>query len=138
MAQLEIEDKSGITPTGDLVLMLCPAVQAVTSGGIMIPEEARERQTKATRVGYLLKMGDVAAQHERTNGLKFGDLCLIPRYAADFVPIDGVEYLLIRAASVLGKLDKMPDYQFQKAAESVTKVFGVNDPTAEPRIARLA
>src|SRR5437660_982929 len=123
---MEIEDKSGITPTGDLVLMLCPPVQAVTAAGIMIPEEARERQARATRVGYLLKMGEVAKEHPRMEGLKYGDLILIPRYAADFVPINGTEYLLLRADSVLGKTDDMPDYQFQKVAEAPTKVFGVN------------
>lgn len=135
---MQVEDKSGIMPTGDLVLMLCPPIAAVTASGIHIPEEARERQAKATRVGYFLKMGEEAAEHPRTKDLKFGDLCLIPRYAADFVPIDGVEYLLLRAASVLGTVTTMPDYQFQKAAKSTTEVFGVNHPPEPSRIARLA
>jgi co-chaperonin GroES (HSP10) len=134
---VQIEDKSGITPTGDLVLMLCPPIAATTASGIHIPEEARERQMKATRVGYFLKMGEQAALDPRMHGIAFGDLCLIPRYAADFVPIGGVEYLLLRAASVLGKLESMPDYQFQKAAEAPAKVFGVNQPPEASRIARL-
>src|SRR4051812_24059618 len=82
------ENESGITPTGDLVLMLCPPVQSVTAGGIHIPEEARERQAKATRIGYLLDMGEGAKVHPRTQGLVYMDMCLIPRYAADFVPIN--------------------------------------------------
>ena len=129
-----MENKSGITPTGDLVLLLCPEVAPVSAGGIHIPEEARERQQRATRIGYLLGMGEVAAEHPRMQGLKMGDMLLIPRYAADFVPIDGVDYLLLRADSVLGKLDKMPDYQFQKPAQSTVDTFGVNKPPETPRI----
>src|SRR5437762_1156566 len=105
---MQIEDKSGITPKGDLVLLLCPAVQSQTASGIVIPEEARERQTKATRIGYVLAMGEDAKQDPRCQGLNFGDMVLIPRYAADFVPIDGIEYLLLRSASILAHLTKMP------------------------------
>jgi chaperonin GroES len=130
-----MENKSGITPTGDLVLLLCPPVASVTAGGIVIPEEAKERQQRATRIGYLLAMGEVAVDHPRMQGLQTGDMLLIPRYAADFVPIDGVDYLLLRADSVLGKLDKMPDYQFQKAAVSTLDAFGHNAPPEPSRIA---
>ena len=129
-----MKNESGITPTGDLVLMLCPPLQETTESGIFIPEEARERQQRATQIGYLLACGDVAAEHPRMQGLKVGDMCLIPRYAADFVPIDKVWYLLLRADSVLGKCDKMPDYQFQKPAQSTVDTFGVNKPPETPRI----
>src|SRR4051812_41463294 len=121
-----MENKSGITPTGDLVLLLCPPIANVTAGGVLIPDEALERQSRATRIGYLIAAGSIAQVHPRLEGLGPGDMVLLPRYAADFVPIDGVDYLLIRADAVLGKCERMPDFQFQKPAESTAKVFGVN------------
>jgi co-chaperonin GroES (HSP10) len=134
-----MENKSGITPTGDLVLLLCPPIADVTAGGIHIPDEAKERIQRATRIGYLLAAGSVAQAHPRLEGLGPGDMVILPRYAADFVPVDGVDYLLIRADAVLGKCDRMPDFQFQPKEKSTAEVFGVNDVSKDPpRIARLS
>ena len=133
-----MENKSGITPTGDLVLLLCPKIENVTAGGIHLPDEARERQSRATRIGYLLAAGTLAWGHPRMEGIGPGAMVLLPRYAADFVPVDGVDYLLIRVDAVLGKCERMPDFQFQRQEKSTAEVYGVNDAAKEPpRIARL-
>ena len=47
-------------PTGWRVLVMPYQGKAVTEGGVLIPDQAREREALATVVAYVLKLGPLA------------------------------------------------------------------------------
>lgn len=53
-------NESGITPHGDRVLVLPDLFADVTSGGVFITEEQRERNNLASQTGVLVAVGDDA------------------------------------------------------------------------------
>ena len=88
-------------PTGWRVLVMPYQGKLKTDGGIIIPNEAREREALATVVAYVLKLGPLAYQDPN----KFGDspeawcqegqwVC-IGRYAGSRFKIDGGEVRII-------------------------------------------
>ncbi len=81
-----------------------------TEGGIIIPNEAREREALATVVAYVLKLGPLAYQDPN----KFGDspdpwceegqwVC-IGRYAGSRFKIDGGEVRIINDDEVIATI----------------------------------
>jgi len=56
-------------PTGWRVLVMPYQGKAQTSGGIIVPDEIRERESVATVVAYVLKLGPLAYQDKE----RFGD-----------------------------------------------------------------
>ena len=117
------QNRSGFTPTGDLLLVLADPVPKATAGGIELPDTVREAQGKATRTGIIVALGTLARQHPRLEGVTEGDRILFPRYAGDMLPIDDELYLIMRGESVLGPSTKPPNYQLNYARPSM-EVFG--------------
>jgi chaperonin GroES len=120
-----MQNESGFTPNGDLVLILPPPVEEKTAGGIVLPKTTQQAQGKATRIGQVIDMGDDAAMDSRMTGINIGDMVLFPRYVGDELPVNGVTYLIMRANSILGPITKLPDYQIG-AAKSSMEAFGAN------------
>lgn len=114
---------SGFLPNGDLVLVLPPPVEEKTAGGIVIPDITKAKEGKAARIGTVISIGREAYQHPRMRGINVGDKILFARYSGDFLPIEGIEYIIMRAEQVLGPTTKVPDYAIA-AAKSSMEAFG--------------
>src|SRR5512144_3015535 len=108
-------NNSGFSPTGDLVLIKPLEIEEKTTGGIVLAEIARTRHQKAVRVGHVVAAGDEAWHAtrfgERMKGIKVGDQVRFTRYAAAELPVGGVKYFILRSESIMGKIDKLPDYE---------------------------
>jgi co-chaperonin GroES (HSP10) len=97
-------------PTGWRLLVMPYQGKAKTDGGIIIPNEAREREALATVVAYVLKLGPLAYQDPN----KFGDnpepwcqegqwVC-IGRYAGSRFKIEGGEVRIINDDEVIATI----------------------------------
>ena len=93
-----------IRPLNDRVLVLRIEEEEKTSGGIIIPDTAKEKpqEGKVIAVGP----GKTTEDGERTPlELKAGDRILFGKYSGNEIKIDGVEHLIMREDDVLGVLE---------------------------------
>ena len=95
-------------PTGWRVLVMPYQGKAKTSGGIYVPDEVRERESVATVVAYVLKIGPLAYGDKE----KYGDkpwcqekqwVC-IGRYSGSRFKIDGGEVRIINDDEVIATI----------------------------------
>lgn len=93
-----------IRPLQDRILVKRLAGEEKTAGGIIIPDNAKEKpmegQVVAVGNGKLGDDGKV-----RKPDVKTGDKILFSKYAGSEVKIDGVEHLILREDDVLGVID---------------------------------
>jgi len=93
-----------IRPLNDRVLVLRVEEEQKTSGGIIIPETAKEKpqEGKVIAVGP----GKVDEEGKRIGmDVKVGDRILFGKYSGNEVKIDGVEHLIMREEDILAVLD---------------------------------
>lgn len=87
------------TPYGDRVLVKPLEEEQVTSFGIALPSESKEKPEQGTVVavgpGKKTEDGTVLPL-----GVKVGDRIMFSKYGYDEVKIDGAEYYLIREDSI--------------------------------------
>ena len=95
-------------PTGWRILVMPYQGKAKTSGGIYVPDEVRERESVATVVAYVLKVGPLAYGDKE----KYGDkpwcqekqwVC-IGRYSGSRFKIDGGEVRIIKDDEVIATI----------------------------------
>jgi chaperonin GroES len=93
-----------IRPLGERVVVRPLPGEEVTKGGIVIPDTAKEKPQEAEVVavgsGRLLDSGARVAID-----LKVGDRILFSKYAGNEVKIDGIDYLIMRDADILGVIE---------------------------------
>jgi chaperonin GroES len=118
-------NESGFIPTGDKVLVLVAKVENKTSGGIVLPDVAKDKEMNARRIGNLLAVAPDAEGAPELQGIELGDVVLFARYSGDDFPVDGIVYRIMRVTDILGKVTKLPDYVLEGAKSSV-EVFGHN------------
>lgn len=103
----EYVNKSGIFPTGGHLLVLPRKVEEVTSGGIIILEDTRDKEQQAATVGMLVAVGD-SAWKDIDDGMPWaaiGDKVSYSRYAGvAMTGQDDQDYILINDNDVLAKL----------------------------------
>jgi len=90
-----------IRPLGDRILVLRIEEEEKTSGGIIIPDTAKEKpqEGKIVAVGP----GRVNEKGERNAlDVKAGDRVLFGKYAGNEINIDGVEHLIMQEDDILG------------------------------------
>jgi chaperonin GroES len=129
-----MENKSGLTVTGDKILVLLMKVEEKTMGGILLPQASQDKEQMAQQMGTLVQCGEIASKAPQMQGIEVGDTVLIARYAGQHFPVDGQNYWIMRATDVLGKATKLPDYMI-RGAEASHEVFGVNMPDNMPQAA---
>jgi chaperonin GroES len=89
-----------VKPMEDRVILKSMEAEEKTSGGIFIPDNAKEKPQKGEVVAVGPgKVNDKGARNEMT--LKVGDKVLYGKYAGTEVTIDGQEYLIVRESDVL-------------------------------------
>jgi len=103
----ELINKSGIEPTGGHLLVLPKKVEEVTSGGIIIPEDTRDKEQQAATEGTLVVVGS-SAWTDLDDGkpwARVGDKISYSRYAGvTMTGADGESYMLINDVDVLARL----------------------------------
>ena len=90
-----------IRPLGNRILVLRGDEEEKTSGGIIIPDTAKEKpqEGKIVAVGP----GKVNEKGERILlDVKEGDRVLFGKYAGNDINIDGIEYLIMQEDDILG------------------------------------
>lgn len=90
-----------IKPLNDRILVLRIKEEEKTTGGIIIPDTAKEKpqEGKVVAIGPG-KMGD---DGKRTSlDVKKGDTVLFSKYAGTEMKIDGVEHVFMREDDILG------------------------------------
>lgn len=94
-----------IRPLHDRILAKRLAEDAKTSGGLFIPDTAKEKPLEARVIavgsGKLLESGKL-----RALSVKVGDQVLIGKYSGSEVKLDGEEHIILREDDVLAILDK--------------------------------
>ena len=95
MAATKEKSKVKLVPLGDRIVVQREVSQEKTSGGIFLPDSAKDRPTR----GRVLENGSRA-----TLQVKVGDHVLFTSYAGENIEIDNEEYLLMNESEVLAIL----------------------------------
>ena len=97
-------------PTGWRVLVMPYMGRDKTEGGVYVPDQARDRESKATVVAYVLKVGPLAYADQDKFGTdsepwcKEGDWVCIGRYAGSRFLIEGGEVRIINDDEVIATI----------------------------------
>jgi chaperonin GroES len=98
------KDAPKIRPLGEKVLLKRLEAEEKTKGGIVLPDNAKEKPQRGTVLavgeGKLLKDGKRAAFQ-----VSKGDKVLFSSYAGTEIKIDGEEYMLMDENDILAILD---------------------------------
>ena len=101
MATKTKSKKIAIRPLGDRVLVQRVEAEAKTSGGILLPESAKEKPKEGIIVS--IGAGKTLENGERSEfSVAVGDRILFTSYAGTEVKFEGNEYLIMREDDILG------------------------------------
>lgn len=93
-----------LRPLSDNVLVKRLKSEAVTSGGIFLPESSQDKtQTgvvEAVGAGKILEDGSL-----RTPSIKPGDVVMFGKYSGNDIELDSQEYLIIKESDILGIIE---------------------------------
>ncbi|MFG0326434.1 MAG: co-chaperone GroES [Phycisphaerales bacterium JB037] len=92
-----------VKPLEDRILVKPIEAEAMTAGGIYLPESAKEKPVRGTVVatgpGRLLQNG-----HRASLSVSKGDTVVYGKYAGTEVEIKGAKHLILRESELLGIL----------------------------------
>lgn len=88
-----------VIPINNRVLVKPKEAPEKTSGGLYIPETAKEK----TQEGEVLAVGNGKEVAEA--GLKAGDRVLFEKYGGDEIELDGRKHLILQAKDILAKIE---------------------------------
>jgi len=94
-----------VKPLNDRVLVLRIGEEEKTSGGIIIPDTAKEKPQE----GKVIAVGPGKINEEGNKialDVKAGDKVLFGKYSGTEIKIDGVEHLIMREDDILAIIDK--------------------------------
>ena len=95
---------ANIKPLGQRVLVKRIEAEAISSGGIVLPDTAKEKPQEA----QVISLGTGGRDDEGKLiefTVKVGDKVLISKYGGTEVKVDGNEYLIISENDILGIVD---------------------------------
>ena len=94
-----------VKPLNDRVLVLRIGEEEKTSGGIIIPDTAKEKPQE----GKVIAVGPGKVNDEGKKialDVKAGDKILFGKYSGTEIKIDGVEHLIMREDDILAIIEK--------------------------------
>ena len=100
MAKVASKSQLKIVPLGDRVVVRRAEAETTTSGGIVLPDSARDKPQR----GEVVAVGD---GHVKKDGkktpltVKAGDKVIFSSYAGDDITLGDDEYLLLRESDIL-------------------------------------
>ena len=89
-----------VKPLSDRVLIEPASAEEVTSGGIIIPDSAKEKPLKGT----VKAIGN--GTKDEAMVVKVGDTVLYGKYSGTELEFDGVKYLMMRQSDILAIIEK--------------------------------
>jgi chaperonin GroES len=96
--------KTTIKPLDDRVVVVRTEPEVKTAGGILLPENAKEKPTQgkvlAAGPGKLLDNGT-----RSTPSVAAGDIILFGKYSGTEITVDGVEVIILRESDILAKVN---------------------------------
>lgn len=92
--------KLNVTPLHDRVIIKPAAAEEKTAGGIIIPDTAKEKPQR----GEVVAVG--AGKKDEPLTVKVGDVVLYGKYAGTELPVEGVDYLIMRESDIVAILGK--------------------------------
>ncbi len=93
-----------LQPLGDRIVVQRDETEAQTSGGIYLPENAKDKPTRGT----VVSVGDGRQLNDGTRSplqVKKGDRIIFNTYGPDEIKIDDQELLLMREENVLAIIE---------------------------------
>ena len=94
-----------LKPLDDRVVVKPQEAEAVTAGGIVLPESAKEKplmgKVFAIGTGKLLDSGERGKMAVKKN-----DVVLYGKYGGSDVEVNGTEYKILRESEILGIVEK--------------------------------
>lgn len=94
----------GLKPIDDRVVVELEAAEEKTTGGIVLPDTAKEKPQRGKVIavgnGKLLDNGQRAS-----SSLKCGDRVIFGKYSGTEVKYEGKEYKILRENDILAKLE---------------------------------
>lgn len=96
-------NESGITPIGDRAVIKVVEAETKTSGGIILPEEYKDKKDMAQLEATLLESGETADM-ELDVWPQVGDTVLITKYAGLLYTRNDIEYRLVRGEDIVGMI----------------------------------
>ena len=95
----------GVKPLNDRVLVLRVESEEKTSGGIIIPDAAKEKPQEGKVIAA--GPGKLNDKGERIPlGVKEGDTVLFGKYSGSEITVDGVEHSIMREDEILAIVEK--------------------------------
>jgi chaperonin GroES len=88
-----------IKPIGERVLIKPVKEEEKTTGGIYIPETAKEKKKQ----GVVVEIGTTSDDNEMP--VQKGDLILYTGYSTEELEMNGEEYLIINISDIIAKLE---------------------------------
>lgn len=85
-----------IKPLADRVIVKQAEAEETTTGGIIIPDTAKEKPQKGTVVAA------GPGKKDEPTSVKDGEQVLYGKYAGNEITIEGEEYLIMRESDILG------------------------------------
>lgn len=104
-------------PTGWRILVMPYQGKAKTEGGLLIPDQVREREALSTVVAYVMRLGPLAYKDESKFGpsaepwCQEGQWVCIGRYAGSRFRIDGGEVRIINDDEIIATILEPDDIQ---------------------------
>jgi chaperonin GroES len=96
---------SKIRPLSDRVILKRVKAEGVSKGGILIPDNAKEKPVE----GEVVAVGSGKVLEDGTTRkltVKVGDFVLFGKYSGTEVQVDGIDCLVVREDDILGVLEK--------------------------------
>ena len=103
-ATKEAKTKVNLQPIGERIVVRREESEAVTKGGIVLPDSAKEKPAR----GVVVAVGTGKLLDDGSRGpmqVAVGDRILFSSYAGETVEISGDEYLLMRQDDVLAVIE---------------------------------
>ena len=93
-----------IKPLADRVVVKPSEAEEKTSGGIILPDTAKEKPQEGTIIA--VGPGKVSESGAKVNmEVKVGDKVLYGKYSGTEITIDGIEHLIMRESDILAVLN---------------------------------
>ncbi|MFW0776943.1 MAG: co-chaperone GroES [Rickettsiales bacterium] len=92
-----------IKPLGDRIVVEASEQEEKTAGGIIIPDNAKEKPKQ----GKVLAVGPGAKDENGKRipmDVEVGDIVLFTQWAGSDIKVDGVEYKVLKESDVIGTL----------------------------------
>lgn len=104
VSKMFVQNKSGVTPLADRVVVVPTAPETTTSFGLIIPDTANKEKPE-TGVVVAVGPGKVEDGVRTPVGVSVGDKIMFNKFGYDEVKVNGKEYYIVSEQNILAILN---------------------------------